>query len=663
MTTSTIPFGVRRSVNPILSEQVVAEHEGESTGAFLTQPAQRLDRYMPLVSALTAGAFLLTAYLSEKFHGPQPLTHLTVLIAFILGGIPGLKSAWESLLERRIDIDVLMVLGAVLAAVIDQPIEGALLLFLFALSGALEEEATRRTQSAIKSLRDINPLEAIVMESRGGQHTIPTRFVPIDARVLVRPGDRVPLDGIIVDGESAIDEAPITGESMLRSKRPGDNVFAGTINGEGRLIVQVTKVAGDTQLAKIIRLVTQARGQRPAVERLFDRISPKYAVGVILTAVGFAVFAPLLTHLTWADAAKRAIALLIVASPCALIIATPIAYLSAIASAARRGVLIKGGVYLEVLARAKSVVFDKTGTLTKGEPRVAQIIPHNGLAESAALRAAGALEASSSHPLASAINQALKEQGLEPYIAHSVELVPGRGVRGHIDGQPVALGKTELVEDLIEPVIRQEVARLAEQVNTGGQATAVLGFNGKAAVLAFEDPIRHDAQETLSRLKALGVQRLHMLTGDHAEVARRIADTLGLDGFDANLLPEHKIEKAMVIRESAAPLVMVGDGVNDAPALARADVGIAMASIGSDAALEAAPIVLVNNRLDSLSWLMAHSKRTAGIVRQNLTLAISVIVVLSILAVAGQVQLPVAVIGHEGSTLLVAANALRLLRA
>lgn len=662
MTTSNTPFASRRAVNPILSDRVIFDDEGGAEATLLTPGARVFHRYFPLASAATAGIFLATAWLSGKFGAPASLTNLCVLIAFVLGGIPGLQAAWESLLERRLDIDVLMILGAGLAAVIGQPIEGALLLFLFALSGALEEEATRRTQNAIRSLRDLNPDFALRVEPDGTVERVPSAQVKIGSRLLVRPGDRVPLDGVIREGDSFIDEAPITGESVPRNKRSGDAVYAGTINGSGRLVIEVTRIAADTQLAKIIRMVTEARGQQAKVERLFDRISPTYATCVIGAATGFGVFAPLVSTLTWRESALRAIALLIVASPCALIIATPIAYLSSIASAARHGVLIKGGVFLEVLGRCRTVVFDKTGTLTAGKPRVSQVVTHDGLDEAEALRIAGALEASSSHPLATAINAALAERGLTAPHATDVQMVPGKGIRGRLNGEPVVLGRPELAQELVDVARWPAVLEAANAVYEGGRTAAVIAGAGKAAVLAFEDPVRPDAASTITRLRGLGVQRLIMLTGDHARVAQRTATELHLDDYRADLLPEGKLEQAERLRKEFGAIAAVGDGVNDAPLLARADVGIAVASIGSDAALEAAPIVLMNNSLEQLGWLFAHARRTGRVVRQNLTLALGVIIILSGFAVLGKVELPLAVVGHEGSTLVVAVNALRLLK-
>lgn len=662
MTTPGIPFATRRAVNPMLTDETLFDDEAHHVNAFLTPAGRMVHRWIPLVSSLIAGVFLLAGFLTDKLGGPPQVVALSVMTAFVLAGIPGLQSAWESIREWSIDIDVLMVLGAVLAAIIGEPMEGALLLFLFALSGALEHEATRRTQTALNALRELHPAEALVLDDEGHSTRMASKFVPVAARILVRPGDRVALDGRVVEGTSAVDEAPITGESMPRKKTTGDDVYAGTINGSGRLVVEVTRPASESQLARIIALVTEARQKKASTERLFDRLSPKYATAVIGMSLLVAVVPPVAGWLSWKDAIYRAIALLIVASPCALIIATPTAYLSAIACAARRGVLIKGGVYLEILARCRKMIFDKTGTLTEGRPRVAGVLTSNGLTEDELLRVAGALEASTSHPLASAVDEMLSRRGLSAYAAEDVEIVAGRGIRGRVNRREALLGSTEWIRESLPENRHAALEAMLNDGSSDGRTLSVLSFGDHVGTMSFEDPLREDAVDTIRRLRGSGIDRMVMLTGDRDVTARRVAERLGLDAYHANLMPEEKITQAEAQSRAGGPIAVIGDGVNDAPVLARADAGIAMASIGSDAALEAAPIVLMSNSLERLAWLNEHARKTLGIVRQNITLALSVIVIMSVLAVSGRADLPLAVIAHEGSTLLVALNALRLLR-
>ena len=624
---------------------------------------QTWSRHGLLITALIAGLFLLVGFLSEKFNGPLTLTYAGVGIAFAIGLWPGGLAALQSLKQKRLDIDVLMVIGALLAAAIGQPTEGALLLFLFALSGALEKEATRRTHAAIHSLRELNPLEAIVLDDSGAQRNVNTEQVTPGMRVLVRAGDRVPLDGRILDGHSAIDESPITGEPIAKDKQPGDSVFAGTINTNGVLTVEVTRAADDTQLARIIRLVTDAQNRKPRIQRLFDRFSAPYSLFVLILTTVFAVIAPFVLAISWTESIYRAIALLIVACPCALIIGTPTAYVSAIASAARKGVLVKGGVFLERLDACHTLLFDKTGTLTEGRPKVARIVPLNGATESEALQLAGGLESTSTHPLAAAVTQLIQERGLTPAAIDGIENVPGRGVQARHGHDPVAIGSVDFVTPMLTEDLATQTQSAAHDLRTEGFTVSALVDHRSASLLAFEDPIRTEAPTTIAQLRAQGIKDLVMLTGDHTTAAQRIGRELGLDQIHAELLPEDKVRLAEELQRGNGAVAMVGDGINDAPALARADVGVAVASIGSDAALEAASIVLMGGSIEQLAWLHRHARRTARIVRQNLALAIGVIIALSGFAMTGTVDLPIAVIGHEGSTLVVALNAMRLLRA
>jgi len=651
----------RRSLNPVLLDAPLVDADAGEASVFLTPQAQTAERHMPLISAAAAGGSLLAAFACAQLGASRPVVHLLTLIAFAIAGVPALSSVWESVREIKIDIDVLMLLGAGLAAVIGSPMEGALLLVLFALSGALESYALRRTQSAIVALRNLSPTDAVLLTD-AGPRTVRLKEVARGQRVLVRPGDRVPLDGCVVEGRSAVDESAITGESVPREKAPGDDVYAGTVNTHGRLVVEVTRLANDTTLARVVELVTEARQQKAGVERLIDRIGPTYSVVVIALSIAAALLLPFVLGLSWTESIRRGIALLIVGSPCALIIATPVAYLSGIAGAARRGVLIKGGRYLEALARTAVMVFDKTGTLTTGQVRLVEVVPHAGLDGDEALRVAAAVESSSTHPLARAVVTAVEERQLTPYASDDFRSIPGEGLSARVNGRQVWIGRPGLATGRIEGEARDWCAATVERVRTEGRTAAVMLIDDDPSVLVFQDTLRDQAAECVAALRRQGIGRIEMLTGDHDLVAAAIARQVGLDGFEAELMPEDKLTAGRRLRERYGHIVMVGDGVNDAPALVDADVGIAVGSVGADVALDAADIVLMGDRIEQVAWLHRQARRTAAIVRQNLTLAIGVIAVLGIFALFAGVPLPLAVIGHEGSTVLVALNALRLLR-
>ena len=651
----------RHAFNPMLYEDSVVDVEGSSTRFFYTPAAQRIDHGMEMIVAAAAGASLAAAWLLSLTAGPAPLVHLLTLIAFAVAGIPALSEVWEKLRVFTIDIDLLMLLGAGLAAYIGSPFEGALLLFLFALSGGLESFALRRTRTAITALRQLAPSEAMLLEG-GETRRTPLRQVPVGAIVLVKPGEKVPLDGVIVAGSSSVDESAINGESIPRDCGAGDTAFAGTQNITGRLEVRVTKLAADTTLAKIVELVTKARHSPARAQRLIDRIGPTYSVIVIVGAVLVALMGHFVFGLEGNEAVRRGIAVLIVASPCALIIATPVAYLSAMAAAARRGVLVKGGAHLEIVARVAVIAFDKTGTLTTGRVRLTDVDTDGEMEEAETLRIAGALEASSTHPLARAVNEALEAKGLIPHGVSGHRVLPGEGETGVVNGQPVWIGRPERLADRAVGVDVERVLQRTETLRHQGKTVSAMAVGGAVSLLGFEDTIRDGSADCIERLRRQGVRRIDMLTGDHQIVAREVAQRLALDGFEAELSPEGKLTALNRLRDEYGALALVGDGINDAPALAHADAGIAMGSLGADVALEAADIVLMKDRIERVAWLHGHARRTAGIVRQNLTLAVAVISILSVFAALGSIPLPLAVIGHEGSTVLVALNALRLLR-
>ncbi|MFQ5494259.1 MAG: heavy metal translocating P-type ATPase [Phycisphaerae bacterium] len=661
MSFNAIPPLTRRALRPVLSDDPIIDLEEPAETVFYTPFARRLARSMDLIIALTAGTALALAWACDLAGAAPPLRNLFILLAFCVAGFPALEEVWAKLSRLRIDIDLLMVLGACLAAYIDHPFEGALLLFLFALSGAMESFALRRTQRAIVALRELAPSQATVMEAEGKTRRVPLRRVAVGSTTLVKPGEKIPLDGEVVGGRSSVDESAITGESIPRDCGPGDHVFAGTLNLQGRLEVKVTRHASDTTLAKIVELVTQARHHPARAQRLIDRIGPAYSMIVIVSAVAVGVTGAVLFGIETGEAVRRGIAVLIVASPCALIIATPVAYLSAIAAAARRGVLVKGGLHLEVVARARAVAFDKTGTLTTGKVRVSGIDMGDRLGDADALRFAGALESSSSHPLAAAVMDSLKQRGLSAYAVSDYRTIPGDRDVGVVEGRPVWVGRPELLTELMPSPDSERMLKRAEAFRAAGETVSALVVDDAVGLLAFQDTIRPDADACVARLRAQGIQHIEMLTGDHEAVGRQVAATLGLDGCMAALTPDGKLAAIETLRERYGTIVVVGDGINDAPALAHADAGIAMGSMGTDVAMEAADIVLMKDRIDRVAWLHGHARRTARIVRQNLTLAISVIAGLSVFAAMGGIPLPLAVVGHEGSTVLVALNALRLL--
>jgi Cd2+/Zn2+-exporting ATPase len=666
-------------------------------------------RHGQLVCALIAGVLLLAAKVVEwtvghgGWGGYAGITvNILMAIAFLLGFYYGSQAALESIREKKLDINLLMVLGAVLAIFVGSAMEGALLLFLFTLSGALEHYAMQRTHAALESLVKLFPKEAIVLDASGGQRRVALEELKVGDRVLVKPGENVAADGEVVEGASAVDESAITGEFMPCEKAVGATVYAGTLNTSGRLVVRVNRPAKDTTLARIIHLVSQASEEKAPVERLFDKVGSAYTIGVLSVSLvsclvmGFVLGVPWLSvhdadGTVQSGAFYRAITLLIVASPCALILSTPVVILSAIASCARRGVILKGGRHLESLAALKALVFDKTGTLTKGLVQLVSVdlLEEDGISQASngrmeqhcagrtalsnpgegeglrkdLLRAAMSLETNSTHPLAGAVVRAGKSQGIEPLEVGDFHQEAGQGIRGMVDGQPCLIGSPALVQGLCQTRTIDRLKARIEAAHGAGETAVILFYAGHAAVLRFCDTIRPDAKKVIGELHGLRIRPLVMLTGDHRRVAEAVGAELGLDEVRAQLLPEDKLAQVTELVKAHAAVGMVGDGINDAPALARSTVGIAMGSIGSDAAMQAADVVLLSDAIERLPWLIRTARRSRRVMAQNLTFAIGVIAVLVVCSLIGTVGLPLGVVGHEGSTLLVVLNGLRLLLA
>jgi Cd2+/Zn2+-exporting ATPase len=594
--------------------------------------------------------------------------------------------------QFRIDVDLLMVLAALGAVLVGSPFEGAMLLFLFSLSNVLQAYALGRTRNAIKALMKLRP-DTALLKRDGTTVLTPIEQLVVGDRIVVRPGERVPLDGVVMEGESAIDQSTLTGESMPVTKHVNDIVFAGTINQTGSLDVKVTKLARDSTIAKLIKLVEEAQSEKAPTERFLDKFEQYYAIIVIVATMLLIIVPPLFFGVPFDDAFYRAITVMVVASPCALIISTPASILSAIANGARNGILFKGGAYLEQAAKIDVVAFDKTGTLTLGKPTVTDvtIIPLGGHLHKVAqdapehiradqenilLTIAASVESKSEHPLALAIVDTAKHRSLHVPEATHFKALPGKGVQARttfMGGMDVAVGSPRLFENTEVvglDLALQDMERLQDEGKTSVIVakithdtyvpTAII-----LGVIAIADVIRPNAAEMVKQLKSLGVKRVVMLTGDNQRVARAVAKQVGVDAFYADLLPEDKVSqiKALRIDEQGKPQIvaMVGDGVNDAPALASATMGIAMGAAGTDVALETADIVLMADDLRNIPYAISLSRQARKIVIQNLVFAISVIIVLVISALGFRLALPLGVVGHEGSTVIVVLNGLRLL--
>ncbi|CAN5708024.1 hypothetical protein BH23CHL5_BH23CHL5_15850 [soil metagenome] len=622
------------------------------------------DRWRLAVAAIGCWTFLLIGLIADYVAGaPEAVVTSLLAISYVFGGTFSLIAAVSELLRRRVNVDLLMITAAVGAAIVGHWEEGAILLGLFSLSNALENYALGRTHRAVRSLMELSPDEATLIRDDfpDGERVVPVVELVVGDRVLIRPGERIPVDGEVVTGESAVDQAAITGESLPVMRNVGDIVFAGTMNTTGALQVVVTRMAGESTLSRIVKIVDDAREQKSSTQRFTDRFEGRYAVFVILGSfVAFFGFWQL-GSMTQNDAFYRAITLLVVASPCALVISTPASTLAGLANAARNGVLFKGSGYLEDLGLVHTVAFDKTGTLTVGKPRVTDIVScDGGWTEEVLLRRAAAAEYLSEHPLATAIIEESRSQGMVLPEATSFEAVTGKGLTATVEGSRVAVGSIKLFADLGIDVIDADAVAL--KLRDQGKTAILVGDDQMVhGVIAVADTLRPSAQGVVSELKALGVDQTVMLTGDHHAVARAIAAQVGIDDVRAGLLPEEKLDVIREMKESGS-IAMIGDGVNDAPALATANVGVAMGGAGSDVALETADVVLIADDLTKLPYAVSLSQRTRRTIVQNLTFSLLVIIVLVTLALTVGIPLPLGVVGHEGSTIIVVLNGLRLLR-
>ncbi len=620
---------------------------------------------------------MMTGGLLNWFDGPAAPMWVAFGVAYVFGGWEGTKASVHSLRAGTVDIDILMMLAALGALIINAPFEGAMLLFLFSLSEVMQDYAMGRSRRAIHNLMALRPDEAKVVRPDGSTETMPLHAIDIDTVVRVRPGDTVPLDGTVTKGESTVDQSSVTGESVPVDKQVDDPVYAGTTNMSGSLDIRVTRSVHESTIARLIDMVEAAQRRQAPTQQLLERIEQPYAIGVLVVTALF-VLVPVWG---WGEALPsafyRAMTLMVAASPCALIISTPAAVLSAIAGAARRGVLYKGGAYVEATADIKAVAFDKTGTLTTGDTELDSYTVRSGatvngspVSEADLLRWAAAVQQRSEHHLAAATVDAAQAHELALPEAQHFDSEAGKGVRATVNGAVIHIGNPRYYAAARfsgRPVAGMEEAQAAVQVLQDAGTTAVLVVQETDEAvqvlgwMSFADQLRVNAAETVNRLRALGIKHIVMLTGDNEAVARAVAQKAGLDAYYAELLPEEKVDLLKKIEDTHGPAIMVGDGVNDAPALATAHIGIAMGGAGSDVALETADIALMGDDLSKIPYALRMSQAARRTLRVNFGLAFGAIAIMLVTIVWTGLPLPLAVIGHEGSTVLVSLNGLRLL--
>ena len=580
----------------------------------------------------------------------------------IAAGVPlTARKAWRAIRARVLDINVLMLVAASGAIALGEWSEAAAVVFMFAVAQALEARTLERARTAVRALMDLTPAEAVVRDG-AGQRKVAVDQVPVGAVIVVKPGEKLPLDGQIVTGTSEVNQAPVTGESLPVDKVPGDEVFAGSINGRGALEVAVTRLRRDTTLARIIHLVEQAQARRAPAQTFVERFARLYTPAVILLAVATAVVPPIVFAGDWQPWIYRALVLLVVSCPCALVISTPVSIVAALSSAARKGVLIKGGAHLERAGSIRCVAFDKTGTLTRGVPEVVDVITLDGLPAAGVLALAAAVEQRSAHPIAQAIVAYAEGAGVRADAGVGVTALAGLGAEGHVAGARVVLGNHRLFEErqLCSPLLHERL----EQLSVRGRTPVLVAQDGRpVGIIAVADRPREASRDAVEILRRQGVDSVVLLTGDSSATAAAIAADLGINEVRAELMPDEKAKAIEELRVRYGPVAMVGDGVNDAPALATADVGIVMGAIGSDAALESADIALMSDELLKIPYALRLSRATMRNIKANLVISLALKAAFVLAAVAGIATLWMAVLADTGASIIVIANALRLLRA
>ena len=587
------------------------------------------------------------------------------LLSYLSGGWEPARAGLRALKDKTLDVDLLMIVAAIGAAAIGQVMDGALLIVIFATSGALEALATARTQDSVRGLLDLAPATATRLADDGTESDVAARDLAVGDTIVIRPGERVSADGRVLTGSSDVDQATITGEPLPVVKHPGDEVFAGTLNGTGTLHVKVERDPGDFVIARIVDMVQGATATKAPTQLFIEKVEQRYSLGIVLATL--AVFAvPLAFGADLTGSLLRAMTFMIVASPCAVVLATMPPLLSAIANAGRHGVLVKSAVVMERLGQIDAVAMDKTGTLTEGTPHVTDIRPlaGSGLSEDTLLRLAAAAEHPSEHALARAVLDAARERGLDIPVAQDFSSTPGIGVTATVEGTPVTVGApARLLNDTRNPRAARAAA-VAAQIEDDGRTAVIVAVDGvPAGVLGIADRLRRDAKQTVAALTALTGSTPILVTGDNPRAAEHLAGDVGITDVRAGLLPQDKVTAVRELEQSGRKMLVIGDGVNDAPALAAAHTGIAMGRAGSDLALETADAVVVHDELATIPTVVSLSRRARRLVVQNLIIASVFISGLVIWDLAGHLPLPLGVLGHEGSTVIVGLNGLRLLRA
>jgi Cd2+/Zn2+-exporting ATPase len=603
----------------------------------------------------------VTGMMAEQFGVAEVIVHGLLLSAIVIGGWRVFIRAWKSARTYAFDMNVLLSVAVVGALMIGKWSEGATVIILFAISLMLESYGNARTRRAVQSLMALSPERACVVVN-GQEAIIPAKEVVPGQIVLVRPGEHIPIDGLIVDGRSLLDQSVVTGEATPVVRAIGEQVFAGSINGRGFLRVQSTARHEDTTLARIVHLVEAAQLKRAPVQNLVEKFARIYTPFVLVVAVAVAVLPPLIMQASFEEWFYRALVLLVIACPCALVISTPVALVSALTHAARLGILIKGGRQIETLSKVQAIAFDKTGTLTRGRPTVTDIVPLNSLPRERILQIVAALEHRSEHPLASAIvNEAVRHSiEFDQLAVRKFEALPGLGVKAEIDSEQYYLGNHQLCKEQAFSSI--EVEQVLERLDREGKTAIILGKRNEAlCVLAVRDSIRDQSKPAVNALKALGVRHIILLSGDHETSAQRIADEVGIEEYRGALLPHQKIELVEQLKAQYDTVAMVGDGINDAPAMAASSVGISMGASGAGAALETADVVLMGDDLSRLPLLIRLSRDAMSIIRQNIVIALSLKLLFLLLSVAGMATLWMAVLADDGAALIVIFNSLRML--